>query len=105
MASSWSLLLDVPAYPAEGYAGLADRLARLLKTRNDLLLVQGEAIVALEAAAASLASPRVKALNVVTSPYGLWFGLRSPRSRGWQRRATRCSWSTPSRRWAGMNST
>lgn len=67
-------LLDLPPYPADGYARLADRLAALLKTRSDVLLVQAEAVVALEAAATSLATPAVRALNVVTSPYGAWFG-------------------------------
>jgi aspartate aminotransferase-like enzyme len=51
----------------------------LLKTTNDVLLVQAEAIVALEATAVSLARPGIRALNIVTSPYGVWFG-------GWLRR-------------------
>lgn len=67
-------LLDVPPFPADGYAGIADRLAAILRTRNDVLLVQGEAIVALEAAATSIASPAIHALNVVTGPYGRMFG-------------------------------
>jgi aspartate aminotransferase-like enzyme len=67
-------LLDIPAYPAAGYGRLADRIAALLNTSNDVLFVQGEAIVALEAVASSLASPQVHALNIVTSPYGKWFG-------------------------------
>jgi aspartate aminotransferase-like enzyme len=72
--ASWNPLLDAPAYPAAGYARLAGRLGALLDTRNDVLLVQGEAIVALEAAATSLARPGLAALNIVTSPYGSWFG-------------------------------
>lgn len=75
----WKSLLDLPPYPADGYAKLADRIAALLSTRSDVLLVQGEAVIALEAAAASLAGPAIRALNVVTSPYGRWFG-------GWLRR-------------------
>jgi aspartate aminotransferase-like enzyme len=70
----WSHLLDIPPYPAAGYARLADRIAALLGTENDVLLVQGEAILALEAVAASLGGPQVQALNIVTSPYGRWFG-------------------------------
>ena len=69
-----SPLLDLPAFPAEGYARLADRIGRLLRTGSDILLVQGEAIVALEAVATSIASPAVSALNIVTSPYGVLFG-------------------------------
>lgn len=69
-----SPLLDLPAYPIEGYARLADRLGALLQTRNDVLLIQGEAILALEAVATSVASPGIRALNIVTSPYGALFG-------------------------------
>jgi len=72
--TSWNPLLDAPPYPADGYGRLADRLAALLGTKNDVLLVQGEAIIALEAAATSLARPGLSALNIVTSPYGRWFG-------------------------------
>ncbi len=70
----WNPLLDPPAFPPHGYAGIADRLARLLQTKNDVLLVQGEAIIALEATATSLSRPGRRAVNVVTSPYGRWFG-------------------------------
>jgi aspartate aminotransferase-like enzyme len=72
--TSWNPLLDAPIYPSAGYGRLADRLARLLMTQNDVLLVQSEAIVALEAAALSLARPGTRALNIVTSPYGISFG-------------------------------
>jgi aspartate aminotransferase-like enzyme len=67
-------LLDLPPYPAENYARLADRIGALLKTKNDVLLIQGEAIVALETVATSIATPAISALNVVTSPYGVLFG-------------------------------
>lgn len=73
-------LLDIPAFPTERTAELADRLARLLGTANDLVFVQAEAVVALEAVAASLGRPGIKAINIVTSPYGAWFGR-------WLRRA------------------
>lgn len=66
--------LDLPPYPADGYARLADRMGRLLRTKNDVVPIQGEAIVALEAVAASIASPDISALNIVTSPYGALFG-------------------------------
>jgi aspartate aminotransferase-like enzyme len=71
---AFSPLLDLPPFPGAGYARIADRIARLLGTTNDVLIVQAEAIVALEAAATSLARPGLVALNVVTSPYGGWFG-------------------------------
>jgi aspartate aminotransferase-like enzyme len=72
-------LLNPPPYPADRYAPLADRLQHLLQTSNDVVFVQAEAIVALEAAAASLGGG-ARALNIVTSPYGDYFG-------GWLRRA------------------
>ncbi len=70
----WSHLLDIPPFPAENYAVLADRLGALMATKNDVLLIQAEAVLALEAVATSLAHPGLKALNIVTSPYGTWFG-------------------------------
>jgi len=41
---------------------------------RDVLLVQAEAILAIEAIAASIAAPGTTALNVVTGPYGALFG-------------------------------
>ncbi|PDS43644.1 aspartate aminotransferase [Rhizobium anhuiense] len=70
----WNPLHGVPSYPAERYAALADRIGGLLRSRGDILLVQAEAAVALEAAAVSLARPGLAALNIVTSLYGGWFG-------------------------------
>ncbi len=67
-------LLDVPAFPADGFAPLADRLTAVLGTKADLVFVQAEALLALEAAATSLARPGLTAVNVVTSPYGTYFG-------------------------------
>ncbi|PKR89026.1 aspartate aminotransferase [Pleomorphomonas diazotrophica] len=69
-----AVLLDPPPFPAGRVAGLADRLALLMGTSADVLLVQAEAVVALEAVAASLGRPGFKAINIVTGPYGLWFG-------------------------------
>lgn len=76
----WNPLPDAPAFPADGFAPLADAVARVLSTSNDVLLIQGEAVVALEAVAQSLGHPGVRVLNIVTSMYGHWFGA-------WLRRA------------------
>ncbi len=73
-ADDFAPLLDPPAFPAAGFAPLADRLKRVLGTEKDLVFVQAEALLALEAAAASLARPGLVAVNVVTSPYGRYFG-------------------------------
>jgi len=66
-------LLNPPGYPADRYAPLADRLKRLLSTRSDVVFIQAEAILALEATASSLARPDSTAINIVTSPYGTYF--------------------------------
>ncbi|GAB7524374.1 pyridoxal-phosphate-dependent aminotransferase family protein [Paraburkholderia sp. 2C] len=69
------LLLDPPRYAADRYAPLADRIKRLFATTQaDVVFLQAEAILALEAAATSIARPGLVAVNVVTSPYGAWFG-------------------------------
>jgi aspartate aminotransferase-like enzyme len=60
--------------PADGYARTADRIGGVLHTANDVLLLGGEAVLALEAAATSLAAPGRRVVNAVTSPYGAWFG-------------------------------
>lgn len=70
----WHPLHDTPAFPSARYAAVADRIGRILKTRNDVLLIQAEAVVALETVAVSLARPGLKAVNIVTSMYGGWFG-------------------------------
>lgn len=56
------------------YAEIADRFARLLGTDRDLLLLQGEAVLALEAAARGLGRPGSRVLNIVTGPYGAALG-------------------------------
>ncbi len=67
-------LLNLPAFPAHGYANLADRLKALMHTKSDVVFVQAEAIVALEASAHSLGHRGMTALNIVTSPYGHFYG-------------------------------
>ena len=71
---SFNPLLNPSNYPAGRYALLADRLKWLLATCSDVVFIQAEAILALEAAAASLTQAGMTAINVVTSPYGTWFG-------------------------------
>ena len=66
-------LLDPPAYPDVGYPLLADRIGAAMRSFDDIVLVQAEAVVALEAVAASLAKPGLRVLNVVTSQYGDYF--------------------------------
>lgn len=50
------------------------KAAQVFKTRNDILLMQGEAIAALEGAARSLTKPGMKALNLVQGVFGKGMG-------------------------------
>jgi aspartate aminotransferase-like enzyme len=59
---------------AQEYAATECAFAELLGTQRECLILQGEAILALEAAARGLGRPGSRALNVVTSPYGALFG-------------------------------
>ncbi len=74
VTSRGNIFLDPPDFPAALYGPLADRIAALLGTRSDIVFVQAEALLALEAAAASLSRPGLVALNIVTSTYGTAFG-------------------------------
>jgi pyridoxamine--pyruvate transaminase len=57
------------------YAEQTARLQQLLAIRTPPVLVQGEAVVALEAAAASLVAPGDRVLNVVSGHYSRFFTL------------------------------
>ena len=67
-------LLDLGVIGPADVAAAEARVTQLLGTTSDVLLVQAEAIVALEATAKGLARPGLRALNVVTGPYGALFG-------------------------------
>lgn len=55
---------------AAAYAEVERRLAALLGTERDLVLLPGEAILAIEASARGLGGPGVRVLNLVSGPYG-----------------------------------
>jgi aspartate aminotransferase-like enzyme len=55
------------------YAAIEQRFARLLSAPG-LFLLQGEAMIALEAVARGVGRPGSRALNIVTGPYGQGFG-------------------------------
>ena len=69
-----ALLLDQPPLAPAELIELEKLVARTLATENDVLIVQAEAILALEAVARSVAGPGVRALNLVSGPYGGLFG-------------------------------
>ncbi|QTD97723.1 pyridoxal-phosphate-dependent aminotransferase family protein [Streptomyces cyanogenus] len=66
--------LDLPPLGAERFAAIEDGVARLLDTRQDVLITQGEALLPLEGAIRAAAGPGTVALNVITGPYGQTFG-------------------------------
>ncbi|MFH8981413.1 pyridoxal-phosphate-dependent aminotransferase family protein [Streptomyces varsoviensis] len=72
-------LLDLPPLTAGHFARIEDKIASLLRTRSDVVAMQGEALLPLEAAIRAAVRPGSTALNVVTGPYGETFGgwLRS----------------------------
>ncbi|MFE9447477.1 pyridoxal-phosphate-dependent aminotransferase family protein [Streptomyces sp. NPDC006739] len=66
--------LDLPPLSAAHFASIEDRVARLLGTRQDVVITQGEALLPLEGAIRATAGPGTTALNVITGPYGQTFG-------------------------------
>ncbi|UQA94251.1 pyridoxal-phosphate-dependent aminotransferase family protein [Streptomyces halobius] len=73
------VLLDLPPLDAAHFARIEDKVAALLRTRCDVVAMQGEALLPLEAAIRSAVWPGSTALNIITGPYGETFGgwLRS----------------------------
>jgi pyridoxamine--pyruvate transaminase len=63
-----------PAFK-EVFAHASDLLKRVYRTEYDVVIMQGEAILGLEAAAASLIEPGDKVLNLVSGVFGKWFEL------------------------------
>jgi pyridoxamine--pyruvate transaminase len=61
-----------PAF-IEFFAHTCDLLQQVFRTRYDVVIMQAEAILGLEAAAASLISPGDKVLNLVSGVFGKWF--------------------------------
>ncbi|MFJ4695635.1 pyridoxal-phosphate-dependent aminotransferase family protein [Streptomyces sp. NPDC088766] len=66
--------LDLAPLTAARFASVEDRVARLLDTRQDVVITQGEALLPLEGAIRATAGPGTTALNVITGPYGQTFG-------------------------------
>ncbi|WP_086770402.1 pyridoxal-phosphate-dependent aminotransferase family protein [Streptomyces bobili] len=66
--------LDLAPLSAARFASVEDRVARLLDTRQDVVIMQGEALLPLEGAIRGTAGPDTTALNVITGPYGRTFG-------------------------------
>jgi pyridoxamine--pyruvate transaminase len=63
-----------PAF-IEFYQRTCGLLQQVFQTRYDVVIMQGEAILGLEAAAAGLFSPGDKVLNLVSGVFGKWYQL------------------------------
>ena len=63
-----------PAF-IEIFSHTCDLLKKVYRTEYDVVIMQGEAILGLEAAAACLLSPGDKVLNLVSGVFGKWFEL------------------------------
>src|SRR5205809_7463421 len=48
--------------------------AELFRTEHDVVLMQGEAVLGIEAAARGVVRPGMKCLNLVSGVYATWFG-------------------------------
>ncbi|MFF7726238.1 pyridoxal-phosphate-dependent aminotransferase family protein [Streptomyces sp. NPDC008001] len=72
-------LLDLAPLGAGHFARIEDKVASLMRTRETVVTMQGEALLPLEAAIRSAVGPGSTALNIITGPYGETFGgwLRS----------------------------
>lgn len=66
--------LDLAPLSAARFAAIEDRVARLLGTTQNVVIMQGEALLPLEGAIRGTAGPGTTALNVITGPYGQTFG-------------------------------
>src|ERR1700678_3228128 len=63
----------LPTIDASRYAAIEQHFAQLLDTPS-LFVLQGEAMIPLEAVARGVGRPWSRALNIVTGPYGEGFG-------------------------------
>ncbi|MFF0746107.1 aminotransferase class V-fold PLP-dependent enzyme [Streptomyces sp. NPDC004111] len=67
-------LLDLPPVTAAHFARIEQKVAALLGTEQDVVIMQGEALLPLEACIRAGAPRGSHALNIVTGPYGQTFG-------------------------------
>ncbi|RVU22036.1 alanine--glyoxylate aminotransferase family protein [Streptomyces antnestii] len=66
--------LDLAPLSADHFASVERRVAGLMDTSQDVVIMQGEALLPLEGAIRGTARPGTVALNIVTGPYGQTFG-------------------------------
>jgi pyridoxamine--pyruvate transaminase len=69
------IIFDYDPVFLQRFAELERKVAAIYGTRNDVVLMQGEAVLGLEAAARALVRPGMVCLNLASGVYGKWFGL------------------------------
>jgi pyridoxamine---pyruvate transaminase len=68
------IIFDYDPVFLERFRATEALLAEVYRTRNDVVLMQGEAVLGLEAGARALVRPRTRCLNLVSGVYASWFG-------------------------------
>jgi pyridoxamine---pyruvate transaminase len=68
------IIFDYDPIFLEKFRELERKVGELLRSSEDIVLMQGEAVLGLEAAARALTRPGMKALNLVSGVYAAWFG-------------------------------
>jgi pyridoxamine---pyruvate transaminase len=68
------ILFDYDPVFLERFRDTERALAELYRTSGDVVLMQGEAVLGLEAAARALVAPGTRCLNLVSGVYAAWFG-------------------------------
>jgi pyridoxamine---pyruvate transaminase len=68
------IIFDYDPVFLERFRATEALLAEIYRTRNDVVLMQGEAVLGLEAGARSLVRPQTRCLNLVSGVYASWFG-------------------------------
>lgn len=68
------IVFDYDPVFLERFRRAEERLATVFRTEHDVVLMQGEAVLGLEAAARGLVHPGMRCLNLVSGVYAAWFG-------------------------------
>lgn len=68
------IVFDYDPLFLEKFRELERKVGELMRSSEDIVLMQGEAVLGLEAAARGITRPGMKALNVVSGVYAAWFG-------------------------------
>jgi len=70
-----------PAF-IELFGRACDLLKQVFQTQHDVVIMQGETVLGMEAVAACLISPGDKVLNLVSGIFGKWFQIFIDRTGG-----------------------